>query len=505
MLLIETGSTELGLNALAELIMSEERVDFWRIARVLITTLMPALGSTIRRELFLIVFEHVGYLVRPERAMYSVAGERDSLSTAEEMQTPCECVDAWLISLLDHPNRHMRNRAASVLEWLSLHSELSIPALVGRVASGPPGDGREIAVGILHQLASTRAEVATQVTSSARFERLLVDPHFLVGFLVEDVLGGVRKPVQSEPGTAVAPSTEQVPFGFNATDLLELEEGSEGRAHGWARELASPLSVAELRELSDIRRTAFGGPSCPGGYGFEREAVFRALGNVQGTKRKKKLLDASLWNPWWPDADLRLDRSLLIPEIVKRIESSEWSTAFEHGDETVLHCIEARPREGDSPLDLREVIAVLVCKEFFEGPPDPEGLFERMSVFDREPPPGVGSILALSSEPAVARFEPEFRIGGDMTPALPSRRMIELVGPQGFDRVCWCDGRRWDLWGPGPVLSRGTALTCRSTLMRGLEQHDLLWMVLRDGVPTHVVHQRRGLIYQRDPDDAENE
>ena len=71
-----------------------------------------------------------------------------------------------------------------------------------RIAAGPAGDGREIAVGILHRLASTRVEIAIQITSSPRFERLLEDPHFLVGFLVEDVLGAVRKPVGSEPGTA---------------------------------------------------------------------------------------------------------------------------------------------------------------------------------------------------------------------------------------------------------------------------------------------------------------
>ena len=117
----------------------------------------------------------------------------------------------------------------------------------------------------------------------------------------------------------------------------------------------------------------------------------------------------------------------------------------------------------------------------------------------------MGSVLALSSEPAVARFEPEFRIGGDMTPALPSHRMVELVGREGFDRVCWCDGRRWDFWGPGPILSCGTALMCRSALLTGIRLYDLLWMVLGDGVPTHVVHQRRGLIYRRDPDDAEDE
>ena len=69
----------------------------------------------------------------------------------------------------------MQHRAASVLEWLSLHSEFSIPALVDRIASGPPGDGREIAVGILHRLVSRRADIAGQVTSSPHFDRLLED------------------------------------------------------------------------------------------------------------------------------------------------------------------------------------------------------------------------------------------------------------------------------------------------------------------------------------------
>ena len=71
----------------------------------------------------------------------------------------------------------------------------------------------------------------------------------------------MRKPVRSEPGIGVSPLTEQVTFSFSAAHLLELEEGSEARAQARGDNLASPLSVAELRELSDIRRRAFGGPS----------------------------------------------------------------------------------------------------------------------------------------------------------------------------------------------------------------------------------------------------
>src|SRR5262249_17526500 len=96
MMLVETGCTEQGLKGLAELIMCEDRVEFWRIARVLIVTLMPALEPTSRREIFSIVLEHVGYLVKPERAMYSVAGELDSLGTPAATMTSCECIDAWL-------------------------------------------------------------------------------------------------------------------------------------------------------------------------------------------------------------------------------------------------------------------------------------------------------------------------------------------------------------------------------------------------------------------------
>ena len=500
LLVSELGPVEQGVSDLAALILAEEHEGFWRIAQSLLNTVMPHLVPDRRHELHSVVMEHVEHLVRPERKAYSVERELEPLKAPIPPLTPTQCYEKWIVSLLDHPNCHMRDRTALLIEWMIANSEISVGPLIERTTSDIIGDGKEVALGILHRVLSKQPGIVEHIESHPRFESLLRDPNFLVRFLVEDVLG---KPSQAgseatEGGGLEALGHDEHDFCPEIASLIGPDQDTLTNARGWLFRTSPSLPIAELRELEDFRRMAYGGPLRHQGLAIEREAAYRALGGSKGEGNQDAILSASLWNPWWPDGDVRLDAPALIPGIVSMIQRSELEAAFAIGESTILHCYEIVPPDGDESALFREVVAVLVCKELLDKPPAPEKFWQSISVFDKEAPPYPGSILAMPTECAVARFEPGFRVGGDCTPALPTRRLIQLVGPDGFERICWNDGRRWDIWGPGPILSRGTALLCRTSTLRTLKNYDLLWIVLSDGAPDFAVHQRRGLLYRRE-------
>jgi hypothetical protein len=203
----------------------------------------------------------------------------------------------------------------------------------------------------------------------------------------------------------------------------------------------------------------------------------------------------------WPDGELSLDFSPLAPAILAGLEPGGDGPSFVIGDQTILHCFEAQPPERGSHVRTAEVVAILVCKEFFNGQIDWEKLWERISVHEPAATPPTQSILASLQDPAVARFEPQMRIGGDLTPAMLSQRMIELIGNEGIDRICWRDGRKWGLFAPGPVLSHGTALLIETSRLALIRDYDLIWVVRQTGSPIRIVDARRRVVYGEDNED----
>ena len=396
----------------------------------------------------------------------------------------------------------MRERAADVLEWLCREGEVDLGLLTKRVASGALGEGREITVGILHRLVAHDFERAQSIISSKAFPLLRTDPSFQVRYLVEKVLGEAWRPdvTMAPPIAEPAPPSHPVHWSFDASPLFGLQEGSGVRAAWWANELCKPLSPAEVRALSDIRRYAFDGPAPSRGHAFERESIFRALADVSGDSERTLAL-ALQWNPMWPDSDLHLGWSPITPPLLRRIEEDELQEAFVLGDQTILHCFEMEPPKGDDPLITTEVAAVLVSQEYFMGNVDWENLWEPLEVHGGEATTLKSTILASIQEPAIVRYRPEMRIGGDFTPAFPSRRMVQMLGNEGFERVCWRDGRRWDLWGPGPALSRGTALLVRSVRLQLIHGYDLVWVVAQNSEPTYIVDPKRHRVLRRDYED----
>ena len=275
LLVSELGPVEQGISDLAALILTEEHEGLWRIAQSLLKTVMPHLVPDRRHELHSVVMEHVEHLVRPERNAYPVDRELEPLREPIPPLTPIQCCEKWLVSLLDHPNCHMRDRTALLIEWMSTHSEISVGPLIERITSDIIGDGKEVAIGILHRLLSKQPGIAEHIESHPRFESLLRDPNFLVRFLVEDVLG---KPSQacsevSAGGTLESLGPDENDFCLEIASLVGLDQGTLANARGWLHRISPSLPVPELRELEDLRRTAYGAPLCHRGLAIEREAV----------------------------------------------------------------------------------------------------------------------------------------------------------------------------------------------------------------------------------------
>jgi hypothetical protein len=502
-LLTGFGSMKEGLRTLTECVMAEAHESDWRIARKLMMIAMSHADADGRRNLFSIVADHIECLVRPERRQYSVCDELKALEKVSCDITPDECVDRLLMSLIDHPNKEMRSRAAITVEWLVREKVLDARVVVDRVVSREVGDGREIAIGILQRIISDDPTRAGAIISPEQLETLRSDPHVLVRDFVERCLGTTWVKVDAiHADSPLAQARAPTEWSFDTAQLFGLLAGSRETAESLAGELCKPLTPKEMVELQDIRRKACDGARSFRGHAFERESVFRSLCDITDDAGRQAVLSSSLWNPLWPDRQLLVDASPLFPGIMARLEANELSAAFNLGPNTILHCFEFRPPEGGESSQTDEAVAVLVCKEYFEGHLDFDNLWEVGSVHSvMSSTVRASSILASSQNPAVIRFEPENRIGGNFTPAFPCATLSDMVGSGGVERVCWRDGRRWDLWGPGPPLAGGTALLLESSRVQRLVGYDVVWVILRNNVPTRIVDVRRGRVYRGNDED----
>src|SRR5206468_379547 len=123
------GPLETVLGALAPLVLAEKHASSWRVAEKITLAAMRQLGADGRRGLFAALAEHVEYLVRAERANLNVMEELDELPTTVSPISEDECLDALLLSLLDHPSTNMMRRAADVIEWLAHQSAFGLCSL----------------------------------------------------------------------------------------------------------------------------------------------------------------------------------------------------------------------------------------------------------------------------------------------------------------------------------------------------------------------------------------
>ena len=329
-MLLETGSMQKGLSALAECVTEEKHAEYWRIARILMMTAMRKLDVDCRQDLFNIVGEHIDSLVKPERQHVSVSSEAASLPDEVQVISPDQCVEKWIILLLDHPNSQMRARAAGVAIWLAGESDFKIQSLVDCIATSATGYGKEIATGIIHALVTRTPALADSIAKLDTFTSLSTNPNILVRTVADELLGKtrIREELEASPVIADPQQLPSMDFSFDTSHLLGMKKGSHIVAARLAGELIAPFSADELRELIDIRSRAFGSRPPSRGYAFEREAIFRALGDVSDSSVRRRLIESSLWNPRWPDCDLRLDWETRTSVILDKIKLADLESAF---------------------------------------------------------------------------------------------------------------------------------------------------------------------------------
>ena len=258
--------------------------------------------------------------------------------------------------------------------------------------------------------------------------------------------------------------------------------------------MCSP-APAVVRELNNIRLKAFGGPQPFRGFGFERDAIFYALSEVKDPEARRRILEEAYWNPLWPDADLSLDWSPVGESVLSGIESNEVRAVFDRGDKTLLHFVECEPAQGDRSINVTEAVAVMIAAGPLDAELDVDDLWELRSAFEAEPAAVTASVILRPQEPAIARVMPTLgTCGGDLTPALPSRRLIQLLEKDPTERLTWRDGREWRPWGSGPPLAQGTATLIESRMLEGIADYRFVWVVFRNWMPAYVVDPGRNQV-----------
>jgi hypothetical protein len=109
------------------------------------------------------------------------------------------------------------------------------------------------------------------------------------------------------------------------------------------------------------------------------------------------------------------------------------------------------------------------------------------------------SVLAMPVEPAVSKFrDRRGDVGGSMTPALPSQRLLEEThAPMSkFFRASWRDGREWEPFGVGRPLRDGTILAAEPDVFRTLVGFNLAWCLLRNTRRVALVDPSRRRVFR---------
>jgi len=499
--LLHTGSLESGLAALAEIICGEQYAEDWSIANSLIACVIPGhrdLAPAVLRE----VFQHIRVMLAPELTN-DVAYELGPIAATTQRLAPNDAIEAVLVSALDHPNQHQRSRVAATIHWLR-GSGFDPRKLAARIRNHQDFDvGREIAVGILHAWSLVDSTgIGSILSEDGTLETLLGDPNAAVRYGAKQIAAacGVK-------AAAEIASIEQVEtnnplawdWGFDTTPILNTAKDSRSKANKWLIKLCEPRTPTDVLELVQLKRRAFDARYEYWSSGVEREACFRAVGDLPD-EQLRRLAEEVMWNPLWPDKDIDAHGTSyadpIVERIVERIKDGQLEDCFSISGQLVLHCREYELDAKTYRIREVEVVAVLASSAVSNARINRKRMTLMRSVHGTEPTPA--EVIIRPTEPAIIRFEDRMpRVGGGMTPALPSPRLQEVTryGAGDFRRSVWRDGRIWEAYGVGPSLRGGTALSMRPSEALRVSGCDLVWCVLINRQLAYVVDPARQRFY----------
>jgi hypothetical protein len=483
-MLFEIGPSDTIFSEFEELVLSEEHQSDWLIARVLLIRIMKLLGTDERRELFGVIADHISSILKPEQSEYSVSDESKSFKEPIPELTADACIESLLIALLDHPNCEMRKRTALIVSWLLASSNVSPSRLINRICSQNLDYGKEIAIGLLEKFLADQSVQLSDLATATQLLTLGRDPNPLV----VNLMGGSAGSDGANANDFTSDTDDRaVAWSFEASRRFRMNQDWESHAKRTFASLCAPFSTSELLELNKGRRMAFGFRRWLQGMGIEREAIYRTWAATKDSTSFDRLSDTTLWNPHWPDISLDLDSHMICDEVIEKIENEEADTAFIIGDYTLLHAFEENSLPENEHLSTKEITAVLVFKGIFDGNLDWGKLWLNGWEVNTNVDQARSRLILTFQEPAIVRFEPKMLVGGDITPAMLSSRMVELLNSNEGHRVVWQDGRRWDAWSPGPPIARGSRLMIPTALLKKVRDYQLIWAVLENGLPKCIV------------------
>jgi hypothetical protein len=494
-LLFEIGPSNTVLSEIEELVLTEEQQSDWVIARGLLIRIMKLLEADKRRDFFGVIADHISSILKPEQSQYSVSDESKKFEEPIPELTADACIESLLITLLDHPNCEIRSRTALIVSWLLGTSVVSPSRIINRICSQNLDYGKEIAIGLLGKFLTDHSVQFSDLATATQFATLGRDPNALVRNLVESSAGA--ESTNTNDFTSEA-DDKTVAWSFEASRRFQMNQQWESHAKKTFTSLCAPFSTSEFLQLSEVRRMSFGYRRWLQGTGIEREAIYRSWTATKDSTSSDRLSDTTLWNPYWPDSTLDLDAQPICEKVVDKIENDEGETAFVDGDYTLLHAFEATVASKHEQLRTIEIVAVLVFRGMFDGNIDLRHLWQNGWKGKANENQTESGLILTFQEPAVTRFEPKMRVGGDNTPAMLSSRIVELVGSNDCKRVVWQDGRHWDAWGPGPPVARGSRLMILTSLLENIRDYQLIWVVLEDEMPKCIVDVARKTTYWSD-------
>ena len=222
------------------------------------------------------VFKHTRTMLAPELS-YGVDYEVRNLLQTSEPSNIVKAVVSFLLSALDDPCCHFRDRAASVLRWLlTSDSSFDLDLIIEHVRSAAGKHSRELCLGIIHSWFVTNGDVAqAALTSRPSFLLLRNDASFAARYVVSQVEGTA---LPSPPAAQQPSMGDRWRWQSDCQEILDLPDDSSafGRAVGHLHALCGELDPSTVMGLWRLRRTAVASKDF-WSAAHEREAAWRAV------------------------------------------------------------------------------------------------------------------------------------------------------------------------------------------------------------------------------------
>ena len=488
------------LQLLAPLVSKEVYAEDWIMVLKLLKLTERFLSNKQSQACMAESIKHIELIVRPKQEAFSQfewLSNRDSEN--EELE---ELIINFIVWLTDYPDRLIREKTIEVLNWLAeVQMEKVAPCLIKASLADCMGNSSEIAAGILHRMSIKKINCWKYIYGYK--EKILRSPSFQIKSIYYEItkqLSSLEKDVDS----------------FNHQLKLVLFSSKRDRIVHEVVEL--PTFMFPINKVIDkimntkvlnkevFTRTREAIPLITGGLNIEgvklaekyidrsyyretsllssvvRKAFVRSLeDHITGPEYQKISEATRIYNPFFPSADLSIDRIDNVNEAIRRLFSreKEWADRCSSlNNWAYLHYFEVIYDQEDKKVELFEIITYFVNRDEFSKNPRWSINYES---FDATSVPKLDQSydLSASSLPAVLKVSVSNGLcGGDLTPAFPHSFLFHLgLKDKDFRRKSWRIGRDLSAERFGMPKRSGCSLSAEKTLLNSNSQYKPVHLV----------------------------